>query len=34
MRNFLPFDNGEHDVDGILVFGTECGFLDLVEYKD
>ena len=33
-ENFLLLNSGQHDVDRILVFGTESGLDDLVKYKD
>ena len=32
-ETFLLFDDGEHDVDRILVFGTESGRDDLEKYR-
>ena len=32
--SLLLFDSEKHDVDGILVFGTESGLSDSVKYKD
>ena len=34
MVTFLLFDSAEHDVDRILVFGTESGLDGVVKYKD
>ena len=34
MWKFLLFDSGEHNVDRILVLGTESGLHDLLKYRD